>query len=67
MNSEEQSSDPDTWIRVSTAAQLRKVKRQAIYYHIREEHLQVKNLDGVLFVLRAEVLSLEMKRAPKQP
>ncbi len=49
------------WIRVSTAARLREVDRQAIYYHINEGNLRTKDEDGMIFVLRDQVMKLKLK------
>jgi len=51
------SKTENDWIRPSTAAKLRGVKRQAIYYHIGEGHLKVKEMDGPsLYVYKPQIL-----------
>ena len=53
------------WIRVSTAAKLRGIKRQNVYYHIAQGHLTVKDMDGYTLVSRDEVDKLKLKRKLK--
>lgn len=53
------------WIRVSTAAGLRDVDRQAIYYHVNQGHLKTKVIDEVTFVEKSEVMSLKLRREEK--
>ena len=50
-------------IRVSTAAKLRDVKRQSIYWHVTEGNLNSIKIDGNLYVDREQVL----KWKPKGP
>jgi predicted site-specific integrase-resolvase len=50
-----------TWIRVSTAAKLKGVRRQTIYWHINEGNLSYLDLDGNKYVDRDEVIKLEHK------
>lgn len=50
-------------IRVSTAAKLRGVRRQAIYWHVSEGNLNSMEIDGNLYVDKLEVLSWEPKKA----
>ncbi|MFN6965238.1 MAG: hypothetical protein ACK4S4_15940 [Pyrinomonadaceae bacterium] len=48
-----------TWIRVATAAKLKGVRRQSIYYHIKMGNLVSFDLDGNTYVDRDEVLNLK--------
>lgn len=50
-----------TWIRVSTAARLRGVSRQAIYWHVHEGNLETMELDGVVYVNKEQVLNWKRK------
>lgn len=63
-----------TWIRVSTAAKLKGVTRQSIYYHISNGNLGVLDMDGNQYVARDDVISLKprgkgeyRKRVKKSP
>lgn len=47
------------WIKVSTAAELKGVKRQTIYYHIKEGNLNSFDLDGNTYVDPKEVINLK--------
>lgn len=49
------------WIRASTAAALRGVSRQSIYWHVSQGNLKSMELDGNLFVDRDEVLNWRPK------
>ena len=50
------------WIRPSTAARLRGVRRQAIYYHIDHHTLKTKNMDGNVYVEQSAVLALKLRK-----
>lgn len=54
--------DPNNLIRITTAARLKEVERQSIYYHIKSGHLTKTKIDGVIFVLRDEVERLEIRK-----
>ena len=49
------------WIRVSTAAKLRGVTRQSIYWHVAEGNLKSTELDGNVYVDRDDVLDWKPK------
>lgn len=49
------------WIKVSTAAKLRGVRRQAIYWHIAEGNLKSMKLDGNTYVDRDSLLAWKPK------
>jgi hypothetical protein len=54
--------NPKTWIRVSTAAKLKGVRRQTLYYHLKEGNLKsVLEMDGNTYLDRDEVLALKPK------
>ncbi len=46
-----------TWIRASTAAKLRAVSRQSIYYHIKEGNIISMEMDGITFVDKDSLLN----------
>ncbi len=52
---------PPKWIRVSTAAKLRKVARQAIYYHVKKGTIKSKVIDGRTFVDENEIESINIR------
>ena len=51
--------NPDDCLKVSTAAAIKGIERQAIYYHIDQGNLTLLEIDGVKFVLRSEIDSLK--------
>ena len=53
--------DPSRWVRASTAATLIGIKRQAIYYHIRNHHLELLEIDGMQFVRVDDLSSLKTR------
>jgi len=58
--------NPDSLIRVSTAALLKGTTRQTIYYHAQLGSLSMLEIDGVQFVPRAEIANLKIRRKPKK-
>lgn len=50
-------------ITVTSAAKLKDVRRQDIYYHIKKKRLTVIEIDKVKFVLRDEVEQLEVRKS----
>lgn len=59
--SDSDSSDESKWIRVSTAAELRGIDRQTVYYHIQKKHVRTNLIDGVVFVHRDDVEKLVLR------
>lgn len=51
----------ENWIKASTAAKLRGVTRQSIYWHIAEGNLKSMQLDGNVYVDRDEVKAWQPK------
>ena len=49
------------WIRASTAAKLRGVTRQTIYWHIAQGNLKSMELDGTHYVDRDELIDWKPK------
>jgi predicted DNA-binding transcriptional regulator AlpA len=49
---------PDDLIRVSTAAKIKGLDRQTIYYHIENNNLKTTVIDGTIFVSRSDVEQL---------
>lgn len=49
------------WIRASTAAKIKGVTRQAIYYSINEGKLKTLEIDGNIFVDKDEVQELKIR------
>ncbi len=50
------------WIRVSSAAKVRGVSRQVMYYHINAHNIKTMELDGVKYVDRNAVLEMKETR-----
>ena len=59
-NEENKEAKKDELIRVTTAAKLKGVRRQAIYYHIEQKRLRTKVIDENIYVYRDEVEALEI-------
>lgn len=57
----------EKWIRISTAADLRGIDRQSMYYRVRKHHLRTKTVDKVTFVHRDDVLALKIRAKNKLP
>ena len=57
------SMDITDLIHISTAGEIRGVRRQAIYYQVAHGKLVTFEIDGSLFVLRSQVLTMKL-RAP---
>lgn len=53
--------DLDDLIHISTAAELRGVKRQSIYYQVANGNLQIVVIDGTMFVKRSQVNLLKLR------
>jgi hypothetical protein len=49
-------------IKISSAARLRGVERQTMYYHVRKHNLKVEEIDGTMYVDRDAAMKLPMKR-----
>lgn len=49
------------WIKASTAAKLRGVSRQTIYWHVAEGNLKSMELDGNVYVDRDSLLAWKPK------
>lgn len=69
LNDMTEPTDPkeSPWIRVSTAAALKGIARQNIYWHIEQGNLRTKTIDGMMFVSRASVEALEITSHFKRP
>ena len=63
MNNEKNSLtiNPKHWIRIATAARLRGVKRQAIYYRVRAGHVSRIVIDKSHFVFLPDIESLKFR------
>ena len=53
--------NPNHWIRMTTAARLKGVKRQSIYHRVRAGHIARIIIDNSHFVFLPDVVSLKFR------